>query len=109
VAQYGPKATFTQAMLDTVTDKKLTLQDWKTIYKATLSGGDYLLWSAEWYEASKRTAMMNVQAGNTDWDISMLLGDGQYEGNANKIGLPVGVYSQIAGQSGFGSSDVYWV
>ena len=39
---------------------------------------------------------MNAQAGNTDWDINMLLGEGQYEGNANHIGLPVGVYSQIA-------------
>jgi hypothetical protein len=26
----------------------------------------------------------------------MLLGEGQYEANANQIGLPVGVYSQIA-------------
>ena len=37
---------------------------------------------------------MNAQAGNTDWDINMPLG--QYEGNANQIGLLVGVYSQIA-------------
>ena len=63
--------------------------------KVTLPGGDYLLWSSEWHDASKRTAMMNAQAGNTDWDINMLLGEGQYEGNTNQIGLPVGVYSQI--------------
>ena len=30
-----------------------------------------------------------------NWDINMLLGEGQYEGNTNQIGLPVGVYSQI--------------
>ena len=39
---------------------------------------------------------MNAQAGNADWDINMLLGEGQYESSANQIGLPVGVYSQIA-------------
>ena len=26
----------------------------------------------------------------------MLLGEGQYEGNANQIGFPVGVYAQVA-------------
>ena len=39
---------------------------------------------------------MNAQAGNPDWNTSMLLGGGQYEGNANYIGLPVGVYAQVA-------------
>ena len=38
VAQYGP---------NTVMDTNLIPQDWKTICKATLSGGDYLLWSCE--------------------------------------------------------------
>ena len=71
--QYGPFAPVTQALLDTVMETNLTPQDWKTIYKITLSGGHYLLWSAEWCEANKRMAMMNVQAGNVPWDINMLL------------------------------------
>lgn len=39
---------------------------------------------------------MNVQAGNANWDLNMLLGEGPCEGNANHIGLPVQVYAQIA-------------
>ena len=96
VAQYGPTAPFTQALLDTVMESHLTPQDWKTLCKATLSGGDFLLWDSEWREASKKTATLNAQTGNPDWDINMLLGEGQYEGNANQIGFPVGVYEQVA-------------
>ena len=40
--------------------------------------------------------MMNAEAGNTNWDINMLPEEGQYEHNANQIGLPAGVYVQIA-------------
>ena len=41
VAQYGPRAPFTQALLHTVMESHLTPQDWKTLCKATLSGGDF--------------------------------------------------------------------
>lgn len=95
VAQYGPTAPFTQALLDTVMESHLAPQDWKTLCKATLSG-DFLLWNSEWQEASKRTAALNAQTGNPDWDVNMLLGEGQYEGNVNQIGFPVGVYTQVA-------------
>ena len=37
--------------------------------------------------------MMNAQTGNLDWDADMLLGEGQYESNANQIGFPIGVYA----------------
>ena len=36
-----------QALLDTVMKTNLTPQDWKTMCKATLSGGDHLLWISE--------------------------------------------------------------
>ena len=48
VAQYGPTAPFTQALLDTVMESHLTPQDWKTLCKVTLTGGDFLLWDSEW-------------------------------------------------------------
>ena len=41
MAQYGPTAPFTQALQDTVIESNLTPQDWKTLCKATLSGGDF--------------------------------------------------------------------
>ena len=95
VAQYGPTAPFTQALLDTVMESHLTPQDWKTLCKATLSGGDFLLWDSEWRDASKKAANLNAQTSNPYWYNNMLLGDGPYEGQTNQIGFPVGVYTQI--------------
>ena len=77
-------------------ESNLTPQDWKTLSKATLSGGDFLLWNSEWCEAGKRTTSMNAQAGNPDLDPNMLCGEDQHEGNANQIEFPVGVYAQVA-------------
>ena len=81
----------------------LTPQDWKTPCKAIWSGGDYLLWSSTWHEASKRTATLNAQAGTVDCDNNILLGEGRYEGNVNHIGLPVGVQGQVAVAACLGS------
>jgi hypothetical protein len=38
---------------------------------------------------------LNAQTGNPGWDFNMLLGEGQYENNANQVGFPVGVYVQV--------------
>lgn len=55
-----------------------------------------MLWDSEWRDASKKTAASNAQAGNSDWDSNMLLGEGPYEGQTNQIDFPVAVYAQIA-------------
>jgi hypothetical protein len=96
VAQYGLTAPFTQALLDTVMESHLNPQDWKTLCKATLSGGDFLLLNSKWQDASKRTDALNAQTGNPDWDVNMLLREGHYEGNVNQIGFPVGMYTHFA-------------
>ena len=95
VVQYSPSAPFTQALLDMVVESHLTPLDWKTLCKATLSGGDFLLWDSEWRDASKKAANLNAQTSNPYWYNNMLLGDGPYEGQTNQIGFPVGLYAQI--------------
>ena len=55
-----------------------------------------MLWDSEWRDASKKTAASNAQAGNSDWDSNMLLGEGPYEGQTNQIDFPIAVYTQIA-------------
>ena len=94
VVQYGPSAPFTQALLDIVVESHLTHLDWKTLCKASLSGGDFLLWDSEWQDASKKTPALNAEIGNLDWDSNMLLGEGLYKGQTNQIDFPVGVYTQ---------------
>ena len=64
--------------------------------KATLSGGDFLLWDSEWRDASKKAANLNAQTSNPYWYNNMLLGDGPYEGQTNQIGFPIGAYTQIS-------------
>lgn len=77
-------------------ESHLTPLDWKTICKAILSGGDFLLWDSEWRDTSKKTATLNAQAGKLDWDRNMLLGEGPYEGQTNQIDFPIAVYMQTA-------------
>lgn len=55
-AQYGATAPFTIATMETVASLALPPQDWKTMCKAVLTGGDYLLWLAEFYENCDRQA-----------------------------------------------------
>jgi hypothetical protein len=95
VVQYGPSAPFTQALLDTVVESHLTPLVWKTLHKATLSGRDFLLWDSKWRDASKKTAALNAQTSNLDWDSNMFLGEGPYEGQTNQNDFPVAVYTQI--------------
>jgi hypothetical protein len=54
-----------------------------------------LLWDSEWRDTSKKTAALNAQAGNLDWDSNMLLGEGPYERQTNQIDFPIAVYIQI--------------
>ena len=98
MAQYSPTAPFIKAFLKTVMESNLTPQDWKTLCKATLSRRDFLHWSSEWQEASKKTASLNVQTGNPECDINMLLGEGQYESNANQIGFLISPFLNLSGQ-----------
>ena len=77
-------------------DSNLTPHDWKTLCKSTLSKGDFLHYSSEWCEVSKRNAWINAQTSNPDWDANMLLGENQCESNTNQIVFPVGVYAQVA-------------
>jgi hypothetical protein len=91
VAQYGPIAPFTLALLDTVMESHLTPQDWKTLCKASLSGGGFLHRESECQVTSKKTATLNAQTSNPDWDANMLLGEGRYEGDASQIGFSIGV------------------
>jgi hypothetical protein len=55
-----------------------------------------LLWDSEWLDTSKKTANLNAQAGNSDWDSNMLLGESPYEGQTSQIDFPIAVYTQIA-------------
>lgn len=56
VTQYGPVAPFTLSLLDSLDDMWLTPNDWYHLARATLSGGDFVLWKSEFSEICKETA-----------------------------------------------------
>ncbi|XP_013367217.1 PREDICTED: endogenous retrovirus group K member 5 Gag polyprotein-like [Chinchilla lanigera] len=94
VAQYGATAPYTTAILDSIADQWLTPIDWQTLARATLSGGDYLLWKSEYIENCKETARRNAQAGN-GWNFDMLVGEGPHADNPAQMQFDVGLFAQI--------------
>ncbi|KAL0626633.1 LOW QUALITY PROTEIN: Gag polyprotein [Plecturocebus cupreus] len=48
VAQYGPTAPYTISLIENLTISALPPTDWGRLTKACLSGGDYLLWRANY-------------------------------------------------------------
>ena len=94
VAQYGATASYTTAILDSVAENWLTPGDWHTLARATLSGGDYLLWKSEYIENCKDTARRNAQAEN-GWNFEMLAGEGNYATTEAQIQYDAGLFAQI--------------
>lgn len=65
VSQFGPVAPFTLSILEALDDLWLTTNDWQHLARATLTGGDFVLWKSEFSEVCKDTARRNLEAGAT--------------------------------------------
>lgn len=63
VSSYGLLAPFTVSMFKSYASLNLTPSDWQQLWRAVLSGGDYLLWRGEYQEKYIQTACLNAQAG----------------------------------------------
>ena len=46
-ATYGPTAPYTITLLEALAAEWMTPHDWKSVAKACLSGGQFMLWKAE--------------------------------------------------------------
>ena len=93
-AQYGPIAPFTITMLDTIATEALPPADWKSIARACLTGGDYLLWKSEYYEKAAEQAERNT-AHNVLVNYEMLIGEGQHQLLQDQLAFPFVAYAQI--------------
>ncbi|XP_044089100.1 uncharacterized protein LOC122895629 [Neovison vison] len=56
VNTYGPQAAFTVSLLESLAGLNLSPGDWTNLARATLSGGQYLMWKTAWQEYSADTA-----------------------------------------------------
>lgn len=94
-AQYGSTAPFTLELLETVsTNTALTPKDWIMITKASLTGGDYLLWKAEFIDQCEQQAERNA-AHQIPVTAEMVKGEGNHTAINNQVGYPPIAYQQI--------------
>ncbi|KAK1346861.1 hypothetical protein QTO34_000721 [Cnephaeus nilssonii] len=98
VSNYGPTAPFTIALLESLSDKWLTPNDWLSLARATLSGGDYVLWRTDFVENCRETAQRNNESKNScSWTRDKLLGRPPYETNEIQAKFSPGLLAQIQG------------
>nr|XP_060152762.1 endogenous retrovirus group K member 10 Gag polyprotein-like [Globicephala melas] len=77
-----------------LTGEALPPADWKSIARACLNGGDYLIWKFDFYERAAEQAEKNA-AHNIPVDYHMLIGEGQYLSLQDQLTYPFVAYPQI--------------
>ncbi|XP_061872652.1 endogenous retrovirus group K member 10 Gag polyprotein-like [Colius striatus] len=93
-AQYGATAPYTTAILETLAAEVLPPWDWKGLTKATLSGGEYLLWLTDFTDSCQDYSQKPLfrQQGIT---YEMLTGTGQHVDLAQQLTYPAAAYDAI--------------
>ncbi|XP_063108054.1 endogenous retrovirus group K member 6 Gag polyprotein-like [Cavia porcellus] len=94
VSQYGPTAAYTIAVLDSLTQGWIIPNEWKDLAKATLSGGNYLLWRSEFFYQCEDIARDNAALPNP-WTLAMLTGTGDFATKETQIQFDSGLFAQI--------------
>ena len=95
VTQYGPTATFTLAVLDSMTQGWIIPNEWKDLAKASLSGGHYLLWKSEFKDQCELIARDNANRQQNPWTFPMLAGTGDFNSKEAQMQYDPGLFAQI--------------
>nr|XP_019565777.1 PREDICTED: endogenous retrovirus group K member 6 Gag polyprotein-like [Rhinolophus sinicus] len=96
VSSYGPTAPYTLAVIEGLSDRWLTPNDWYKLARATLSGGDHVLWRTEFIENCREIAQRNNENRTTrSWTRDKLLGEKPYHTNEIQATFPPGLLAQI--------------
>ncbi|XP_036204366.1 endogenous retrovirus group K member 5 Gag polyprotein-like [Myotis myotis] len=96
VTNYGPTAPFTLALLESLSDRWLIPNDWFSLARATLSGGEYVLWRTDFVENCRETTQRNSESKTSrSWTRDKLLGRSPYDTNEAQAAFPPGLLAQI--------------
>lgn len=96
VMTYGPVAPFTITLLESYTEKWLLPKEFYQLAKATLSGGDYVLWRSEATDAAQDIAAQNRKQRDTrDWTARMILGKDPYDTLEVQRSFSPGLLAQV--------------
>lgn len=91
VANYGPTAPFTVALVENLSERWLTPSDWFFLSRAALSGGNFILWKSEYEETAKHFAERNARkASSKGWTLKKFLGTSPYQSNDKRPNSPRG-------------------
>ncbi|KAL0626284.1 Gag polyprotein [Plecturocebus cupreus] len=96
VSSYGPTAPYTLTLLDNLAFSAMPPVDWGRLTKASLSGGDFLLWKAYYEDGAYEQAQRNRRQ-QSPIIMDMLMGRGQYEDLNTQIAMPTEAFVQING------------
>jgi hypothetical protein len=94
VVQYGATVPFTLGIIETLVNEPLSPSDWKTIAKACLSGGDYLLWKSEFQDQYLDQADRN-HGTQHPYTADQLVGAGQWESVQQQLNFSGDYYVQV--------------
>lgn len=96
VTAYGPTAPYTLTILEGLSDRWLTPNDWLALACAALSGGDYVLWRTDFVENCRETAQRNGENKTSrSWTRDKLLGRSPYHTNEAQAAFPPGLLAQV--------------
>ncbi|XP_036154806.1 endogenous retrovirus group K member 8 Gag polyprotein-like [Myotis myotis] len=96
VTNYGPTAPFTLALIESLSDRWLTPNDWVSLARATLAGGECVLWCTDFVENCRETAQRNSESKTSrSWTRDKLLGRSPYDTNEAQAAFPPGLLAQI--------------
>nr|XP_060147986.1 endogenous retrovirus group K member 8 Gag polyprotein-like [Globicephala melas] len=82
---YGPLAPYTMTLIDALANRWMTPYDWIQVTKACLSGGQYLLWKAEYEEEVAKQNALNKKWDKFNIIKDMLLGQGEYDSTQQQM------------------------
>ena len=77
-SSYGTRAPYTMQLVEALAGRWMSPYDWMTVAKACVSGGQYVLWKAEYDDLAQKQANNNQRYVPTYIVKSMLTGTGDY-------------------------------
>lgn len=96
VMTYGPVAPFTITLLESYTEEWLLPREFYQLAKATLTGGDYVLWRSEATDAAQEIALKNRrQPATREWTARMILGNEPYDTLEAQKAYTPGLLAQV--------------
>ena len=93
---YGPKAPYTMQLVENLAGQCLTPREWKSIARACLSGGHFILWKSEYDDLARIYAFSNQNGDFTHITEPILLGQADYPSYDEQMKLDRTTIQQVA-------------